>query len=51
MGNSNGVAILRREYVDSFLEEKLELDPSAIVDVHGKLHLVDNLTCILIFAY
>jgi hypothetical protein len=36
MGNSTGITMLRREYMDSFLEGKLELDPSAIVEAQSK---------------
>jgi hypothetical protein len=37
-GNSNGMAMFRREYFDTFLEETLGLDPNTVVEAQRKLH-------------
>ena len=38
MGNSVGAAMFQREYFDTFLEEKLALDPYAVIEAQSKLH-------------
>jgi hypothetical protein len=38
VGNSTGAAMFRREYFDTFLKEKLELDPYAVIEAQSKLH-------------
>jgi hypothetical protein len=38
MGGSDSFAMLRREYIHTYIEEKLELDANAIVEVQSKLH-------------
>jgi hypothetical protein len=37
MGNSIGAAMFRREYFDTFLKDKLELDPYAVIEAQSKL--------------
>jgi len=37
MGQSKGIPMLCREYLDTYLEENLGLDPNAVVKVQGEL--------------
>jgi len=37
MGQSKGIPMLCREYLDTYLEENLGLDPNAVVEVQGEL--------------